>query len=150
MSLMQQVNTDITAAMKERDSARLGTLRLLKTALVNRAVEKGRDLDEAEELQVVGALVKQRRDAIEQFEAGGRPDLAARDKAEIDALGAYLPPAADQATIDRAIDDAIQETGASSEKDMGRVMKAVMSRLGGMTVDGKAVSTAVKARLAPR
>ena len=147
MTLFEQVSRDIGDAMKRKDQARLAPLRMLKTALVNRQVEKGRDLDEAEERQVVATLVKQRRDSIEQFRAGGREELAAREEAEIAVLETYLPPAADAAAIDAAVAEAIADTGAQSVKDMGRVMKAVMARLAGATVDGRAVSEAVKRRL---
>src|SRR5690606_21147506 len=128
MSLLAQINDDIAAAMRARDAAKLGTLRLIKAALVNREVERGKTLDEAEERQVVQQMVKQRRDAIEQFRAGGRDDLAAKDEAEIALLSAYLPPAADEATIAAAVEDAVAETGATGPKDMGRVMKAVLAR----------------------
>ncbi|MGE3274572.1 MAG: GatB/YqeY domain-containing protein [Vicinamibacterales bacterium] len=145
--LAQQLTTDIAAAMKAREAVRLGALRMLKTALTNREVEKGRALDEAEELQVVGMLVKQRRDAIEQFTRGGREDLAAREAAEITILEAYLPPAATEADIAAAVDAAVTDTGASGPKDMGKVMKAAMAALAGKSVDGKAVNQAVRARL---
>jgi hypothetical protein len=121
---------------------------MLKAALMNREVEKGRALDGAESLQVVNQLVKQRRDSIEQFRAGGRQDLVDREQAEAAFLERYLPPAADAATIARAIEEAIAETGAAGPKDMGKVMKSVMGRLGSMTIDGRTVSDAVKARLA--
>lgn len=147
MSLLAQINDDIAAAMRARDAAKLGTLRLIKAALVNREVERGKTLDEAEERRVVQQMVKQRRDAIEQFRAGGRDDLAAKDEAEIALLSAYLPPAADEATIAAAVEDAVAETGATGPKDMGRVMKAVLARLAGVTVDGRQVSDAVKRRL---
>jgi uncharacterized protein YqeY len=121
---------------------------MLKAALMNREVEKGRGLDDAESLQVVNSLVKQRRDAAEQFTAGGRPELAEKEQAEIRFLQRYLPPAADAETIAAAIDAAIQETGAAGPKDMGKVMKAVTTRLAGLSADGRAVSDAVKKRLA--
>jgi len=147
MALIDEINRDIGDAMKRRDQARLAPLRMLKTALVNRAVEKGAELDGTEEQRVVTMLVKQRRDSIEQFRAGGREELAAREEAEIDVLDAYLPPAADAATVDAAIAEAVAETGAQSIKDMGPVMKAVMAKLAGTTVDGRVVSDAVKRRL---
>ena len=137
----------IADAMRKQEPVRLGTLRMLKAALMNREVERGRALDDAESLQVVAALVKQRRDSIDQFTKGGRKDLADKEAAEIRVLEAYLPPAADPATIDAAIDDAIKETGATSAKDMGRVMKAAMARLAGQNVDGKAVNGLVRKRL---
>jgi uncharacterized protein YqeY len=148
--LLDQVTADIATAMKQKDQARLAPLRMLKAALMNREVEKGRALDEAEARQVVGSLVKQRRDAIEQFHAGGRQDLADRETAEITVLESYLPPSADATAIGAAIEAAIQETGASSPKDMGKVMKATMARLAGTTVDGRVVSEMVKARLAAK
>ena len=133
--------------MRQHDAVRLSTLRMLKAALMNREVERGRALDDAESLQVVSALVKQRRDSIEQFTKGGRQDLADKEAAEIRVLDAYLPPAADAATIDRAVAEAVAETGAASAKDMGRVMKAAMAKLAGQSADGKAVNEAVKRAL---
>src|SRR5438552_5342012 len=118
----------IADAMRKQEPVRLGTLRMLKAALMNREIERGRALDDAESLQVVAALVKQRKDSIEQFTKGGRQDLADKEAAEIRVLDAYLPPAADPAAIDQAIVDAIQETGATSPKDVGRVMKAAMAK----------------------
>lgn len=147
MSLLTRISDDITAAMRARESERLGTLRLLKSALVNRGVERGRDLDEAEERQVVQQMVKQRRDAIEQFRAGSREDLAAKDEAEIVLLSAYLPPEADPEAIEAAVDAAIAETGGSSVKDMGKVMKATLAKLSGVTADGRLVSETVKRKL---
>src|SRR5207302_3302572 len=125
----------------------LGPLRMLKAAFMNREVERGRALDDAEAQQVVVSLVKQRKDSIEQFTKGGRQDLADKEAAEIAVLEAYLPPAADPAVIERAIAEAIAETGASSPKDMGRVMKAAMARLAGQSVDGKTVNELVRKRL---
>jgi hypothetical protein len=147
MSLLARINDDIAAAMRAREAARLGTLRLIKSALVNREVERGRALDEAEELQVLQQMVKQRRDAIDQFRSGGREDLAAKDEAEIALLSAFLPPAADEAAIEAAVDAAIAETGASTVKDMGKVMKAAQARLAGLTADGRTVSETVKRKL---
>jgi uncharacterized protein YqeY len=133
--------------MRKQDAARLGPLRMLKAAFMNKSVEKGRDLDEAEERQVVSSLVKQRRDSIEQFAKGGRQDLVDKETAEIAVLDAYLPPAVDPAALEKAVSDAIAETGATSPKDMGRVMKAAMARLVGQTVDGKAVNELVRRKL---
>jgi uncharacterized protein YqeY len=133
--------------MKAREATTLTALRMLKTALTNKSVEKGRALDGAEELQVVNALVKQRRDSIEQFEAAGRHELAAKERAEIAVLDTYLPPAASDADIAAAVDAAVVATGASSAKDMGKVMKAVMGALAGKTVDGKRVNELVRQRL---
>lgn len=147
MSLLTQINADIATAMRAREAERLGTLRLLKSALVNREVERGRALDEAEERQVLQQMVKQRRDAIDQFRAGAREDLAVKDEAEIVLLSAYLPPAADAAAIEAAVDAAIAETGASTMKDMGKVMKATQARLADVTADGRLVSETVKNKL---
>ena len=133
--------------MRKQAAARLSALRMLKAALVNREVEKGRALDENESKQVVTGLVKQRRDSIEQFTRGGRQDLADKEAAEIAVLESYLPAAADPAAVDLAVADAIAETGASSPKDIGRVMKAVMSKLSGQNVDGKTVNELVRNKL---
>jgi uncharacterized protein YqeY len=147
MLLRDQVNADISSAMKAKDAPRLSALRMLKAAIMNKGVEKGRDLDDAEVLQVVSTLVKQRRDSIEQFTTAGRADLVDKESAEITVLEHYLPPAASAAEIDAAVLEAIVETGASSPKDMGKVMKAVMPRLAGKNADGRAVSEAVRRKL---
>ena len=144
MSLEQSLSADIVTAMRAKDAARLTPLRMLKTALTNKSIEKGRALEGAEELQVVSQLVKQRRDSIDQFTRGGRKDLADKEQAEIVVLDTYLPPAASDDEIATAVAAAITETGASSQKDMGRVMKAVMTALAGKTVDGKKVNEAVR------
>ena len=144
---MIDLNAALADAMRQKDAIRLSALRMLKAALMNREVERGRALDAAESQQVVVSLVKQRKDSIEQFVKGGRQDLADKEAAEIQVLEAYLPPAADPAAIERAIDDAIQETGAASAKDLGRVMKAAMARLAGQGVDGKQVNELVRRRL---
>jgi uncharacterized protein YqeY len=147
MSLEQKLTADIATAMKARDSARLSALRMLKAALMNKGVEKGRALESPEELQVVASLVKQRKDAIEQFTAGGRTDLVDKERAEIVVLEAYLPPSVTAEEIDEAITAAVAETNPSGPKDVGKVMKAVMARLAGKTVDGKQVNELVRARL---
>lgn len=147
-TLLEQITHDIGDAMKKKDQASLDPLRMLKAALMNKEVEKGRSLDAGESIQVVNSLVKQRRDAAEQFRAGNRPELADKEQAEITFLQRYLPPAADEQAIASAIEAAIQETGAAGPKDMGKVMKAVTGKLAGQTVDGKALSDAVKNRLA--
>jgi uncharacterized protein YqeY len=120
---------------------------MLKAAIMNKGIEKSHDLDDAEVLQVVSSLVKQRRDSIEQFSKAGRTDLVDKETAEIVTLETYLPPAASSADIDAAIADAIVETGATSVKDMGKVMKAVMPRLAGKNADGRAVNEAVRRKL---
>jgi uncharacterized protein YqeY len=147
MSLIDEVTSAIADAMRRHDAARLTALRLLKAAIMNREVEKGRALDDGESRQVVQSLVKQRRDAIDQFLKGGRKDLADKDAAEIVVLESYLPPAADPAVVEQAIAQAIAETGASSPKDVGRVMKAAMARLAGQNVDGKSVNELVRRTL---
>ena len=118
----------MTDAMRAHAHARLSALRMLKAALVNREVEKGRTLEEAEARQVVSSLVKQRRDSIEQFTKGNRPDLVEKEQAEIVVLETYLPRAADPATVERAVAEAIRDIGATSPKDLGRVMKAAMAK----------------------
>jgi hypothetical protein len=148
LALVDDLTASIADAMRKHDPVRLSTLRMLKAALMNREVERKRGLDDAESLQVVAQLVKQRKDSIEQFTNGGRPELAAKEQAEIRILEAYLPAAADPAAVEQAVIDAIQETGAASPKDMGRVMKAAMARLAGQTVDGKTVNELVRQKLA--
>ena len=148
MALEKRITDDIATAMKSKEADRLSTLRMLKAALMNKSIEKSRALEPAEELQVVTTLVKQRRDSIEQFTAGGREDLAAKERAEILVLETYLPPAVSDDELDQAVGEAVAETGATGPRDMGKVMKAVMARLAGKTVDGKAVSDRVKSRLA--
>jgi uncharacterized protein YqeY len=147
MSLEQKLTGDIGTAMKAKDATRLTALRMLKAALMNKSVEKNRALEDAEELQVVSMLVKQRRDSIEQFNAGGRADLAAKEQAEIAVLEAYLPPAVSAEELDQAVSRAITDTGASGVKDVGKVMKAVMAALSGKTVDGKKVNELVRTKL---
>lgn len=148
MALSEDVNRAIVEAMKAKDPIKLVALRMLKTALMNREIERGRALDEHEARQVVSALVKQRRDSIEQFLNGGRKDLADKESAEIVVLEGYLPPPVDTAELERAVDSAVAATGASSAKDMGRVMKAVMVEMAGQTIDGKTVNELVRRKLA--
>jgi uncharacterized protein len=147
MALTDEVSAAIADAMRKRDVLRLGALRMLKAAFMNREIEHGHALDDGEARQVVSSLVKQRRDSIEQFTRGGRDDLAQKEAAEIAVLEAYLPPPADPMLVERIVAEAIAETGATSAKDMGRVMKAVMGRLAGQTVDGKAVNELVRRKL---
>jgi uncharacterized protein YqeY len=145
--MLDRLSKDLADAMRSRDQARLSALRLLKAALVNREVDKGRPLEDHEVRQVIATLIKQRREAIEQFARGGRGDLVDKETAELRVLESYLPPAADERTIERAVDEAIEETGASSLKDLGRVMKAAMARLAGSTVDGRLVNELVRRKL---
>ena len=147
MTFIDDVSAAIADAMRKRESLRLGALRMLKAALMNREVERGRPLDDAESRQVVSALVKQRKDSIEQFTRGGREDLAGKEAAELRILESYLPPGADPAAVERAVAEAIAETQASSPKDIGRVMKEAMARLAGLQVDGTAVNELVRRKL---
>ena len=147
MSLIETINRAIAESMKAKDQAKLVPLRMLKAALTNREVERGRALDENEARQVVAALVKQRRDSIEQFLKGGRKDLADKETAEIAILETYLPAAVDAGDLERSVDAAIASTGATSAKDLGKVMKAVMADLAGKTVDGKVVNELVRRKL---
>jgi uncharacterized protein len=147
MALIDTISGNIADAMRAKDPVRLGALRMAKAALMNREVEKGRALDEPESQQVIASLIKQRRDSIEQFQKGGREELARKEQAEIEVLEAFLPPPIDPADVDRAVAEAIAETGGNSAKDLGKVMKAVMPKLAGRSVDGKMVSEIVRRRL---
>ena len=147
MTLSDKVNTEITAAMKAKSQVRLSSLRMLKAAIMNKEVEKKRDLDDAEVLQVVASLVKQRRDSIEQFAKAGRTDLVDKETGELKVLEEYLPPAASADEIEAAVAAAIAETGATSPKEMGKVMKAAMPKLAGKSADGRAVNEAVRRSL---
>ena len=148
MGVMDRIAADMTSAMRARDKARLAPLRMAKAAVMNREVEKGRALEDAEVQQVIAGLIKQRRDSIEQFGNGGRQDLVEREAAEITVLEAYVPPPLDQAAIATVVDEVVRELPATSSKDMGRVMKGVMARLAGQPVDGKTVNELVRRRLA--
>ena len=148
MAFLEVLTAAIADAMRKHDAARLSALRMLKAAIMNREVERGRGLDDAESQQVVASLVKQRKDSIEQFTKGGRQDLADKEAAEVKVLESYLPPAAEPAAIDQAIAEAIAETGATSSKDMGRVMKSARAKLAGQSVDGKSVNERVRQKLA--
>jgi uncharacterized protein YqeY len=147
MSLKEQIVADMTVAMKAKDAARTSTLRMLKAAMVNRQIEKGGELDEEELMKLLRSQVKQRRDSVEQYEKGGRQDLVDKEMAEIAVIEGYLPQAASQEEIDKAVAAAIAETGATSMKEIGAVMKVVMPRLAGKNADGRAVSETVKAKL---
>jgi uncharacterized protein len=147
MALIEQVTKDIAEAMKAHDQLRLGALRMLKAAIMNREVEKGRGLEPTEDMQVVQQAVKQRRDSIEMFEQGGRHELAAKERAEIVVLEGYLPAAVPDDEIAAAITAAKAETGAASPKDMGKVMKLLTAKFAGRPVDGKALSEKVRQAL---
>src|SRR5438067_291770 len=139
MSLKEKIVSDLTAAMKSRDADRTGTLRMVKANLMNRQIEKGDELTDEEVTKALQSLVKQRRDSVEQYEKAGRAELAAKEQAEIGVIEAYLPSAATSGEIDAAVSAAVAETGASSMKDMGTVMKAAMANLAGKSADGKLV-----------
>ena len=147
MTLTEKVNAEISAAMKAKDAARLSALRMVKAAIMNKEVEKGRGLEDPEVLQVLASLVKQRRDSIEQFSNAGRADLVAKETGDLVVLERYLPPAATAEEIEAAVVAAIAESGATTPKDMGKVMKAVMPKLAGKNADGKAVNEAVRRKL---
>jgi uncharacterized protein YqeY len=147
MSLTERIQKDLTEAMKSKEDLRLSVLRMMKSAIKNKEIEKIRPLDDSEALQVLQTLVKQRKESVEQFTKGGRNDLADKETREIAIIEAYLPAAASQADLDSAINAAITETGASSPKQMGAVIKAAKEKLTGKTVDGKALSDRVRARL---
>ncbi|HLG13242.1 MAG TPA: GatB/YqeY domain-containing protein [Blastocatellia bacterium] len=148
MTIVDQINADITEAMKARQAERLSALRMVKTALTVRKTELPGDVDDAEAMRVLSTLLKQRRDAAEQYRAGGRGDLALKEENEARIIQTYLPAAASDDEMQQAVTAAITETGALSMKDMGAVMKAVRQKLEGKTVDAKAISDLVKVRLA--
>ena len=147
MTLKEKIISDLTAAMKAKDADRLSTLRMVKANLMNRQIDKGSELTDDEVTKALQSLVKQRRDSIEQYEKAGRTELAEKEALEISHIENYLPQSATAEEIAAAVDAAVAETGASSMKDMGTLMKATMAKLAGKTVDGKAVSEAVKAKL---
>jgi len=149
MTLVERITQDLTAAMKAQDAPRTSTLRLAKAALMNKQIDKHGAVDDAEAVRVLQGLVKQREDSAEQYAKGGRPELADKERAEILVLKAYLPAEVTEEEIAAAVEKAVAETGATSPKDMGKVMKAAMSVLaaGGKSVDGKRVNEAVKKRL---
>jgi uncharacterized protein YqeY len=147
MSLGEQIVSDLTAAMKAQDAGRTSTLRMVKAAMMNRKIEKGSDLTDDDLQKLLRSLVKQRRDSIEQYEKAGRQELVDKEAAEIAVIEAYLPQAASAAEIEQAVAAAIAETGATSMKDMGKVMKAAQTALAGKNADGKQISEIVKARL---
>ena len=147
MSLKEQIVSDLTAAMKSKDALRLSVLRMVKANIMNREIEKGAPLTDEEATKALQSLVKQRRDSVEQYEKADRQELADKEKAEIAVIEEYLPKAASREVIESAVAAAIQETGASSIREMGAVMKAAQAKLAGQSADGKTVSEIVKARL---
>jgi len=147
MTLQEKIQAQIAESMRSKDQLRLGVLRMMKTAVKNKEIEKMKPLEETEVITVLNTLVKQRNDSIEQFRKGGREELAQKEEAEIKIIEEYLPAAASDDDIRRAIAEAIQETSAASMKDMGKVMKATLARLAGKTADGSRVSQFVKEKL---
>lgn len=148
MGLKQQLISDLTASMKSQDAPRTSTLRMVKAALMNREIEKGDELDEDELMKLLRSMVKQRHDSVEQYEKAGRQELVAKEEAEIRIIESYLPQAASREVIEEAVVAAISETGATTPKDMGKVMKAVQQKLAGRNADGRTVSEVVKEKLA--
>jgi hypothetical protein len=147
MSLSDQIQKDLVTAMKARDEARLSTLRMMKTALQKAHVDSAKPMDDAADQQILKSLAKQRVDAADMFRKGGREELALKEESEKKIIESYLPASASEEEVAAAIDAAIAETGATSAKQMGLVMKAVQAKLAGKTVDGKVISEKVKARL---
>lgn len=147
MTLVEQVEKDLVAALKAQEALKLSVLRMMKAALMNKKIEVGKPLGDPEAIAVFRTLVKQRHDSVEAFRKGGRDDLADKEAAEIKILDAYLPAAASDEEIEAALAAAITETGAAGPKDMGKVMKAAMARLAGKNAEGKRVNEKVKAKL---
>jgi uncharacterized protein YqeY len=147
MSLKERIVSDLTAAMKSKDAARLSTLRLVKANIMNREIEKGGALTDEEVTKALQSLVKQRRDSVEQYQKAGRQELVDKEQAEISVIDEFLPQAASREEVEAAVIAAIQETGASSMRDMGAVMKAAQARLAGRNADGRVLSEIVKAKL---
>jgi len=147
MSLKDTIVADLTVAMRAKDADKLSTLRMVKANLINRQIDKGSELTDEEVMKALQSLVKRRRDSIEQYENAGRNDLAAKEQAELVVIEGYLPQAATHDEIDAAVSAAMAETGASTMKDMGAVMKATQAKLAGKSADGRLVSEAVKAKL---
>ena len=148
MTLKEKIIADMTAAMKAKDAARTSTLRMVKAAIINREKEGGAEISDEDVVKLLRSQVKQRRDSVEQYQKAGRQELVDKETAEIAVIEGYLPQAASEVEIDQAVAAAIVETGATSMKDMGAVMKTVMAKLAGKNADGKLVSETVKKKLA--
>lgn len=147
MSLRDRLAEDLKLAMKSRDQLRMDVIRMIKAAVLNKEVELKKDLDDAEMSRVMTTLIKQRREAAEQFDQAQRTDLAAKERQEISIIEQYLPQALSREELDALVAAVVAETGARSAKDMGMVMKALMARLAGQPVDGKQLSELVRAKL---
>lgn len=149
MRLRDRINDDLTTVMKARDPLRLSVLRMMKSAVKNREIELRAELDDSQTIQVLSTLIRQRKDSIEQFTRGGRMELAEKEASEIRIIEEYLPAAVPEEEIERTVDAVVRETGASSPKDIGAVMKQCMALFAGKLVDGKQVNAAVRRRLEP-
>lgn len=147
MSLYDRLTEDLKLAMKSRDQLRMDVIRMIKAAVLNKEVELKRDLDDAEMSRVMTTLVKQRRESVEQFEKAQRQELAAKERQEIKIIESYLPKPLSPEELETLVTSVIADTGSLSMKEMGAVMKAVMARLEGQTVDGKRISELVKHKL---
>ena len=147
MPLLERLQTEMVAAMKAKDEARLGALRMMKAALKKHEIDSMKPLDEATELQLLGTLIKQRRESIDMFRKGGREDLAEKEEGELKLIESYMPASATEEEIEAAVSEAMGESGATTAKQMGLGMKAVQAKLAGKRVDNKAVSEKVKSRL---
>jgi uncharacterized protein len=147
MALLDRIQTDMVAAMRAKDEMKLNAIRMIKTALKKHEVDSMKPLDENTELQILGTLIKQRREAADMFRKGGRAELAEKEETELKLIESYMPAAPSEQEIDAAIAAAIAETGITAQKQMGAVMKAVQAKLTGKRVDGKALSDRVRARL---
>jgi uncharacterized protein len=148
MKLRDKINEDLMLAMKAKEAARLSTLRMMKAAVKNKEIDARQDLEDAQVIQVFLSMIKQRKDSIEQFTKGGRLDLVEKESADIKVIEEYLPSAVTEEEIKAAVDAVIAETGVTSIKDMGKVMKACMVRFAGRPADGGKISELVKSRLA--
>jgi uncharacterized protein len=147
MSLHDRLTEDLKLAMKARDQLRMDVIRMIKAAVLNKEVELKKDLDDADMSRIMTTMIKQRKESIEQFEKGNRAELAAKERQEISIIEAYLPKALSTEQLNQIVEDVIHETGATSAKDMGAVMKAVMARLVGQLADGKHISDLVRSKL---
>lgn len=147
MSLRDRLSEDLKLAMKARDQLRMDVIRMIKAAVLNKEVEMKKDLDDADMSRIMTTMIKQRKESVEQYEKGQRAELAAKERQEISIIESYLPKALSAGELETIIESLIRETGATSAKDMGSVMKAVMARLAGQPVDGKQVSDLVRSKL---
>ena len=147
MSLRDRLSEDLKLAMKARDQLRMDVIRMIKAAVLNKEVEMRKDLDDAEMSRIMTTMIKQRKESVEQYEKGQRAELAAKERQEISIIESYLPKALSADELERIVEGVIRETGATSAKEMGAVMKAVMTRLAGQPVDGKQVSDLVRSKL---